>query len=277
MNELPNFIYVGFGKCGSTWLHRMLSEHEEVFMTPVKETNYFDLNYHRGRDWYASFFEGADGFTARGEISHRYARDPNVAQRIKDTLGTDVRIIAFVREPVDWFLSGYIFTQRNGMFQGSQDEFLDQCLQKDPTYFSFGDLLAPYRETFDNVLVAPFDHIKSQPQQLMDALCDHLGTRRLELTEEMRKPVNQAAQSRFPVLARMATRISKQAKRMGLQRLIAAAKDHKQINRVLYTKLKNKPSISEVVQERVREIAAENVRVLDERFGLGLRSLWSYE
>jgi hypothetical protein len=38
---LPNFIVIGAAKAGTTALHWYLAEHPQVFMTPVKETNYF--------------------------------------------------------------------------------------------------------------------------------------------------------------------------------------------------------------------------------------------
>lgn len=36
------FVCIGAQKAGTTWLARVLSRHEEVFVTPVKEIHYFD-------------------------------------------------------------------------------------------------------------------------------------------------------------------------------------------------------------------------------------------
>ena len=38
---LPNFIVIGAAKAGTTALYWYLDEHPDVFMSPVKETNYF--------------------------------------------------------------------------------------------------------------------------------------------------------------------------------------------------------------------------------------------
>ena len=38
---LPNFIVIGAAKAGTTALYWYLAEHPQVFMSPVKETNYF--------------------------------------------------------------------------------------------------------------------------------------------------------------------------------------------------------------------------------------------
>ena len=42
MNKrLPNFIIVGFPKCGSTSLHYYLNEHPDIYMPAQKELHYF--------------------------------------------------------------------------------------------------------------------------------------------------------------------------------------------------------------------------------------------
>ena len=43
---LPNFVIIGAAKAGTTALYWYLDEHPQVFMSPVKETNYFAF----GRD-----------------------------------------------------------------------------------------------------------------------------------------------------------------------------------------------------------------------------------
>ena len=40
-SELPNCIIIGVAKSGTTSLHRYLGEHPEIYMCPLKETNYF--------------------------------------------------------------------------------------------------------------------------------------------------------------------------------------------------------------------------------------------
>jgi hypothetical protein len=40
--RFPDFIGIGAQKAGTTWLHRMLERHPEIWMPPVKELHYFD-------------------------------------------------------------------------------------------------------------------------------------------------------------------------------------------------------------------------------------------
>ncbi|RMF23048.1 MAG: sulfotransferase, partial [Cyanobacteria bacterium J083] len=44
MNK-PNFVIAGVQKAGTTSVYNYLSQHPEVYMSPVKETNFFE------RDW----------------------------------------------------------------------------------------------------------------------------------------------------------------------------------------------------------------------------------
>jgi len=39
--NLPSFIIIGVAKAGTTALYHYLREHPDVFMSPIKETNYF--------------------------------------------------------------------------------------------------------------------------------------------------------------------------------------------------------------------------------------------
>ena len=55
----PDFIYIGPDKAGSSWLHEVLLEHPQVFLTPAKGLYFFDRYYDRGLPWYVSQFDAA--------------------------------------------------------------------------------------------------------------------------------------------------------------------------------------------------------------------------
>src|SRR3954453_8767361 len=90
---LPNFIVIGAAKAGTTALYWYLSEHPAVFMSPVKETNYFaygrdaagNLLYGapevhpfpiRTRADYERLFVDSNGAAAVGEASPIYLECP---------------------------------------------------------------------------------------------------------------------------------------------------------------------------------------------------------
>ena len=128
---LPTFILVGAAKAGTTALYWYLAEHPAVFMSPVKETNYFayglnqtgellygDPDVHRfpvkSLDQYQQLFAGAGNAAAVGEASPIYLECPQAAGRIRETL-PGARIICTLRQPVERAYSDYLmYLRRRG-------------------------------------------------------------------------------------------------------------------------------------------------------------------
>jgi hypothetical protein len=120
---LPTFIVIGAAKSGTTSLFWYLNEHPEVFMTPMKETNFFaygvdergqllygDPEVHRFpirtlADYEAQFSD-AGAARAIGEASPIYLECPQAADRIRRVIPA-VRIICSIRHPVDRAYSDY--------------------------------------------------------------------------------------------------------------------------------------------------------------------------
>jgi hypothetical protein len=128
---LPNFIVVGAAKAGTTALYWYLSEHPAVYMSPVKETNFFaygldaggrllygDPDVHRfpikSLPEYERLFESVNGATAIGEASPIYLECPQAAARIR-TLIPSARIVCSLRQPVERAYSDYLmYLRRRG-------------------------------------------------------------------------------------------------------------------------------------------------------------------
>ncbi len=114
---MPNLVIIGGLKCGTTSIHHYLGLHPQVQMSKPKELNYFvaELNWDLGPDWYASRFD--DRFEVRGESSPHYTNLPRfsgVAERIRAKLGTDVRLLYMVRDPVKRILSHWVHAKGAG-------------------------------------------------------------------------------------------------------------------------------------------------------------------
>jgi hypothetical protein len=126
---LPDFIVIGAAKAGTTALYWYLAEHPAVFMSPVKETNYFaygldgngqllygDPEVHhfpiKSLAEYERLFAGAGGAAATGEASPIYLECPQAAARIRKLLPA-VRIICSLRHPVDRAYSDYLMSLRH--------------------------------------------------------------------------------------------------------------------------------------------------------------------
>lgn len=128
---LPNFLVIGAGRSGTTSLYEYLREHPEVFMSPVKEANYFAFpeghQPERGPGGvlvrrgavstlaeYEALFADAGDARAIGEASPRYLRTPEAPARI-DALLPDVRLVAILRDPVERAYASYLGLRRDGL------------------------------------------------------------------------------------------------------------------------------------------------------------------
>ena len=117
---LPNFLVIGAYKSGTTSLYHYLRQHPDIFMSRIKEPNFFahekkkELMQLEGKtprvvdrlEAYAALFAGAGDKKAIGEASPIYMHYPQAAKRIKATL-PDVKLIAILRHPVEAFYSDH--------------------------------------------------------------------------------------------------------------------------------------------------------------------------
>ena len=78
----------------------------------AKDLGFFDQQYWRGIDWYASFFNVKEKVKAIGEISHNYFLSEETAQRIYEHL-PEAKIICCLRDPVERTVSAYIYRSHN--------------------------------------------------------------------------------------------------------------------------------------------------------------------
>ena len=122
--SLPNFLVVGANRAGTTALYRCLSQHPDIYMSPMKEPSFFAL-YGQKSDpssWdngffddvmvhslvaYRALFAGASGYKAIGEASTAYLTNAAAPARINDHLPA-VRVLAILRNPVDRAFSNYV-------------------------------------------------------------------------------------------------------------------------------------------------------------------------
>jgi Sulfotransferase domain len=117
---MPNFLVIGAMKSGTTALYYYLEQHPEVYMSPVKEPNFFssqgegnaaDAITHIGA--YQDLFKGVSGERAIGEASHCYLYDPRAVAEIRRHI-PEVKLIAVLRNPIDRAYSHFLHMVRNG-------------------------------------------------------------------------------------------------------------------------------------------------------------------
>lgn len=162
---LPNFFIAGAPKSGSTSLYHYLAQHPEIYMSPIKEPNYFAseirmerfserlrpraekdaqllrayldgpmLTYRFGglvTEWndYLKLFLEAGERKAIGEASVSYLWSQSAAANIRRTI-PDARIILVLRNPVEMIFSMYLHTVRSGAARGTFHETIETALQR---------------------------------------------------------------------------------------------------------------------------------------------------
>ena len=107
-STLPNLFVIGAMKSGTTSLHHYLDIHPQIFMSKVKELNFFieEENYFQGIDWYKKNFDIR--YRYNGESSQNYTKRhiyQGVPERIKELIGNDARFIYVVRDPIKRLVS----------------------------------------------------------------------------------------------------------------------------------------------------------------------------
>lgn len=203
--RLPDFIIIGAAKAGTTALYWYLAEHPEVFMSPVKETNFFawetdargtpvygnmDLHHFpvRSMSAYEKLFAGAGKAAAVGEASPIYLECPTSAKRMQALLPA-ARIICGLRHPVDRAYSDYL------MYLRGRGERLDprrdlvataRWAQPESHWMRvsrYHDSLQRYFDAFprDRIHVFLFDDLKRDPggvvretYRFLDVAADHV-------------------------------------------------------------------------------------------------------
>jgi hypothetical protein len=119
--KVPNFFIVGHQKCGTTALYLMLRSHPDIFMSAVKEPQFFATDQRsplargtrvsagrpRTLDAYLALFADAGAEPRLGEASAQYLRSETAAGGIA-ALQPAARIIAILREPASFLRSFHL-------------------------------------------------------------------------------------------------------------------------------------------------------------------------
>jgi hypothetical protein len=181
---LPNFIVIGAAKAGTTALYWYLAEHPAVFMSGVKETNFFaygvdgqgrliygDPDVHKfpvkTLAEYEALFADPGGAQAVGEASPIYLECPQAPGRIRALL-PDVRLVCCLRHPVERAYADYLMYlwRRGRRFEPARDLTPDAVWARPDSRWMdvsrYHAQLARYYEIFprDRIHVFLFDDLK---------------------------------------------------------------------------------------------------------------------
>lgn len=186
MKQLPDFIIIGAGKCGTTSLYDYLDRHPQVYICPQKETYYFVPEPVRSKlkrwgaiadpEAYYSLFKDAPADSVIGEISTNYHAYSQSARLIHQEL-PEVKIIAILRNPADRAFSNYQMFIRNG---NEKKDFATIIQERNNQYIKRGfyySQLLPFYQIFpaEKIKILLFDDLCSQPVDFIQNLFEFIG------------------------------------------------------------------------------------------------------
>lgn len=201
----PNLIVIGAQKGGTTWIHRNLARHPQIFMSKVKEMDFFTysrkIEKENGFKEYLDEFSSARGVNIIGESTPSYFWtsdnskwclqsknwNKDIPGSIKKMVGKDLKFILSLRNPIDRAISAFYHHFKQGRISG-KDAFFDVA-------HKFGIIdMGFYNKHYQNwvdvfpeeqIKVVNYHDMKRNTQELLNELCDFLGVSRMPLPQRL--------------------------------------------------------------------------------------------
>lgn len=200
---LPNFFVIGAAKTGTSSLYSYLAQHPQIFMSRIKEPEYFfadsrpgsgrgpgDLQHSPPRctwEQYLALFDCVSSQIAIGESSTSYLRGGEKTAVQIHSVAPNARLIAILRQPADRAYSNYIHLRREGSepFDSFPEALLEEEVRRAQGWapiwsyrhdgFYHDNLEAFYRHFgADRIKVFLYDDWKDPASMMKDAFV-HLG------------------------------------------------------------------------------------------------------
>ena len=233
---LPNFLYIGASKAGSTWIFEALKAHPEVYVPPAKDLYYFTRYYDNGIDWYEGFFKDAGaGHKATGELSISYLIRDKALRRIGRDL-PDARILISLRNPIGRAWSAYTFLRRNNTVSIPFREAIDEK-------FAFLSETGHYSRHLDNVnaylghndiKIMLYDDLRADPHAFARAVYGFLGVDPAFDYAEAERNALPASAARNTRISALVKRGSRAVRDRGLANLVGRIKSSPLVFNALY-------------------------------------------
>jgi len=276
---LPNFLHLGPSKSGTTWLYQVLAAHPEVFLCPAKDLHFFNRYYHRDLDWYRAQFRGAgQRHKVIGEICPGYLFSGPAPERIRTCLGTDVRLMVTLRDPISRAFSSYLDHRKHGEAAATFREttrLLSQLIDEG----RYATHLRNYLEYFgrESLHVAVFDDLQSDPQAFLDGVTDWLGIARQRLTPEELEARLPASEARWLPLARLTKHGASWARVHDCADVVARVKHSALVQRALYRTLGGeRPEMPAEDIAFMHEQFDAEIADVESEFAISLRQRWNW-
>lgn len=216
----PDFVIAGAMRSGTTSLFHWLRHHPRLDPSRVKEIEYFDRHYDRGRAWYRSHFVPRTPGLLSGEATPAYLYESEARTRMANDLPA-TRFIVSLRNPVDRAFSHFVHNRERDKEPLEFEAALSIEAERLGTpagartysYLDRGRYGRQLEALFgmvdrDRVLVLVMERdLIEAPDDGFRRVCSYLGIDEMGVPPEARRQVNEARTIRSPRLRRMAVRL----------------------------------------------------------------------
>lgn len=225
---LPEVIFVGPTKCGTTWIDAFLRSRPEVVLPEkTKETFFFDKVFERGVGWYEAQFPARAGLCV--EVAPSLFHKPAARSALAATV-PGVRVVIMLRDPWERAVSHYFHYRKSGEASAS----IAEMARKFPVLVEASLIhkhAAAWEAAFPGrVSYLSYDLLRAEPERFCRELCALLG---IDYTPPspalLGRQVNAAAVPRHALAARLGRRAAEWARHFGA---------HGLVNRLRQTRLK---------------------------------------
>jgi hypothetical protein len=278
-DRLVNFLYLGPGRSGSTWLHEVLVRHPEVFLSGAKDLYFFSRCYSRGLGWYQAQFRAArPDHKVIGEVGTDYLACAQAPTRIRACLGPDVRLMVTLRDPVSRAFSSYLYLSKHGLAAPS----FRQTALASPELIEEGRYATQLRRYLDHfgrrtLYIALFDDLQQDAQRFLNGVTDWLGIARQGVGPGLMEARLPSSEARWLPLASLARRGADWVRGHDGAELVGRVKRSALVQRALYKPLRaDRPVMSPEDVSFVRERLEPEVARVEQDFGIPLRQRWGW-
>ncbi len=204
-DNMIDFFYLGPPKTASTWVFECLKEHPEIRATDHSETNYFDINFYKGEDWYSNLYSAPQGEQLTIDCTPTYINSIQSLERIL-AHNPNAKFSFGVRNPIERAFSGYWHVRRLGHINYKFEDILDTYVWfrawVEPGLISNHVAWLTKHVGAENIIPIYFDDLQKNPEPILKNLYEFLKIDPSFTPETLTKKVN-VARPQNTLLARI--------------------------------------------------------------------------
>jgi len=253
---IVDFICIGAGRTGTTWMYSLLSKNQKVGMALGKETNYFNHHFNKkSLDWYHGLFPQKGNHSFYGEISNNYYYEEGIAERIY-SYNPSIKIIFSIREPLDLLLSIKGYADRRHLKFESVEDFLNTPLKNIMAQnlndynsimksnitvlesLSFQHFFKRFLECFprENIFLFRFEELVHDEESVANSLYDFIGVKNTERSPLSIGKINYSSQPRLPFIGLLGSLVFDLLRLLRMDYWVGRIKRSKMIHSLFFKK-----------------------------------------